>query len=66
LDDEVSKGQRAADHRDSEPAEAGSKVADLCRKRGINQWAFYQWRNKYGGTGVNEAKRLSRKNRIVA
>ena len=40
-------------------AEAGTKVADLCRrKHGIRQWTFYQWRNKYGGMGVNEAKRL--------
>ena len=39
-------------------AEAGMKVADLCRKHGISQWTFYQWRNKYGGMGVNEAKRL--------
>ena len=30
-------------------AEAGAKVADLCRKHGISQWTFYQWRNKYGG-----------------
>jgi len=39
-------------------AEAGTKVADLCRKYGISQWTFYQWRNKYGGMGVSEAKRL--------
>jgi len=39
-------------------AEAGAKVTDLCRKHGISQWTFYQWRNKYGGMGVNEAKRL--------
>src|SRR5512143_590422 len=39
-------------------AEAGTKVTDLCRKHGISQWTFYQWRNKYGGMGVNEAKRL--------
>jgi putative transposase len=36
-------------------AEAGTKVAD---KHGISQWTSYQWRNKYGGMGVNEAKRL--------
>ena len=36
-------------------AEAGTKVADLCRKHGISQWTFYQWRNKYGGMGVSEA-----------
>jgi putative transposase len=39
-------------------AEAGSKVSDLCRQHGISQWTFYQWRNKYGGLGVNEVKRL--------
>jgi len=39
-------------------AEAGTKVADLCRNYGISHWTFYQWRNKYGGMGVNEAKRL--------
>ena len=44
-------------------AEAGAKVTDLCRKHGISQWTFYQWRNKYGGMGVNEAKRLNIKGR---
>ena len=39
-------------------AESGTKISDLCRKHGISQWTFYQWRNKYGGMGVNEAKRL--------
>lgn len=39
-------------------AEAETKVADLCRKHGISQWTLYQWRNKYGGMGVSEAKRL--------
>jgi putative transposase len=39
-------------------AESGTKVTDLCRKHGISQWTFYQWRNKYGGMGVKEAKRL--------
>src|SRR6476620_11784392 len=39
-------------------AEAGTKVTDLCRKHGISQWTFYQWRNKYAGMGVNEARRL--------
>ena len=39
-------------------AVAGAKVVDLCRKHGISQWTFYHWRNKYGGMGINEAKRL--------
>ena len=30
-------------------AEAGRKVADICREHGINPSTFYQWRSKYGG-----------------
>jgi putative transposase len=33
-------------------------VVALCRKHGISPWTFYQWRNKYGGMGIKEAKRL--------
>jgi putative transposase len=39
-------------------AEAGQKVADLCRKRGITEQTFYRWRSKYGGMDVNDARRL--------
>ena len=38
--------------------EAGSKVDDLCRRLGISIGTFYNWRSKYGGLEVNEAKRL--------
>jgi putative transposase len=38
--------------------EAGSKVEDLCRRLGISNGTFYNWRSKYGGLEVNEAKRL--------
>lgn len=38
--------------------EAGSKVDDLCRRLGISTGTFYNWRSKYGGLEVNEAKRL--------
>jgi len=34
------------------------KVADLCRKYGISDAAFYNWKAKYGGMEVSEAKRL--------
>ena len=30
-------------------AEAGRKVADICREHGISTATFYQWRSKYGG-----------------
>jgi len=38
--------------------EAGAKVDDLCRELGISSGTFYNWRSKYAGLEVNEAKRL--------
>jgi putative transposase len=38
--------------------EAGVKTADLCRKHGISSATFYQWKAKYGGLDVSDAKRL--------
>jgi len=38
--------------------EAGAKVDDLCRELGISNGTFYNWRSKYAGLEVNEAKRL--------
>lgn len=38
--------------------EAGIKTADLCRKHGISEATFYNWKAKYGGMEVSEAKRL--------
>ena len=38
--------------------EAGAKAADLCRKHGISEATFYNWKAKYGGLDVSEAKRL--------
>lgn len=38
--------------------EAGTKVEDLCREMGISVGTFYNWRSKYAGLEVNEAKRL--------
>jgi len=39
-------------------AEAGAKVAELLRKHGISEATFYNWKAKYGGMTVSEAKRL--------
>ena len=38
--------------------EAGAKVADLSRKHGISEATLYNWKAKYGGLDVSEAKRL--------
>ncbi len=39
-------------------AEAGMRVAEVCRQLGISEATFQRWRAKYGGLGVSEAKRL--------
>jgi putative transposase len=39
-------------------AEAGVPVKELCRKIGISEQTFYNWKAKYGGLGVSELKRL--------
>jgi len=39
-------------------AEAGRKIVDICREKGISDATFYSWRSKYGGMDVNEARRL--------
>lgn len=53
--------------------EAGLKTDDLCRKYGISSNTFYNWKNKFGGMEVSDAKRLrhlehenSRLKKIVA
>lgn len=42
----------------SKEQEAGAKAADLCRRHGISEATFYNWKAKYGGMEVPEAKRL--------
>jgi putative transposase len=39
-------------------AQAGIKIVDLCRTHGISDATFYNWRTKYGGLEVSDAKRL--------
>ena len=38
--------------------EAGAKAADLCRRHGVSEATFYNWKAKYGGMEVSGAKRL--------
>ena len=38
--------------------ELGTKTADLCRKHGISEATFYNWKSKFGGLDVSEARRL--------
>ena len=54
-------------------AETGTRVGEVCRKMGISEATFYNWKKKYGGLGVSEVRRLkqleeenSRLKRMVA
>ena len=38
--------------------EAGTPVRDLCRKYGMSDAAYYNWKSKYAGMTVSELKRL--------
>ena len=38
--------------------ELGAKTADLCREHGISEATFYNWKSKFGGMEVSEARRL--------
>ncbi|MFV8529294.1 IS3 family transposase, partial [Ralstonia pseudosolanacearum] len=39
-------------------AEAGLKPSELCRKHGISEATYYNWKAKFGGMTVSEAQRL--------
>jgi putative transposase len=39
-------------------AEAGQKVADVCRQHGISEGTFYRWKARYGGLDASELRRL--------
>ena len=38
--------------------EAGAKAGDLARKYGVSEATLYNWKAKYGGMDVSDAKRL--------
>jgi putative transposase len=38
--------------------EAGAKTAEVCRRHGISDATLYNWKAKYGGMEVSEAKKL--------
>ncbi len=43
-------------------AEAGLKPAELCRKYGISEATYYNWKARFGGMTVSEARRLKELN----
>ena len=39
-------------------ADAGAKVKELCRKHGISDATYYNWKAKYGGMSTSDLRRL--------
>ena len=39
-------------------AEGGKKVSDICREMGVSPQAFYSWKRRYAGLGLNELREL--------
>lgn len=39
-------------------AETGTRVEEVCRKMGISEATFYNWKKKFAGLGVTEMRRL--------
>ena len=38
--------------------EAGAATADVCRRHGISSATFYNWKARFGGMDISDAKRL--------
>jgi len=38
--------------------ESGLAVGEVCRKHGISNATYYQWKSKYAGISANELKRI--------
>ena len=38
--------------------EAGTPVAEICRKMEVTETTFYRWKKKFGGMGVSELREL--------
>src|ERR1051325_4233581 len=39
-------------------AEGGKKASEICREMGVSQQAFYSWKRRYAGLGLNELREL--------
>ena len=40
--------------------EAGAKTADLARKHGVSEATLYNWKAKFGGMDVSDARKLKK------
>jgi len=47
-------------------ADAGVPVKDLCRKHGISDATYYNWKSRYGGMEASDLKRLKEMERELS
>lgn len=46
----------------NEHSQQDQKISEVCRKHGISEATFYNWRSKYAGMKVDELKELECEN----
>lgn len=39
-------------------ADSGSPIKEICRKHGISDATFYNWKSRYGGMNASDLKRM--------
>ena len=39
-------------------SETGVAISEICRKMGVSEATFYNWKKKYGGLGISELRQL--------
>ena len=47
-------------------ADAGAKVKDVCRRYGLSDATYYNWKSKYGGMSANDLKRMQEMERDLS
>ena len=47
-------------------ADAGMAVKEICRKHGISDATYYNWKSKYGGMSASDLKRLKEMERELS
>ena len=46
--------------------DCGSPVKEICRKHGISDATFYNWKSKYGGMSASDLKRMKEMEREIS
>jgi putative transposase len=47
-------------------ADSGMKVKDACRRHGISDAAYYNWKSKYGGMSASDLKHMKEMERELS